>query len=316
MTNSIIQKYKSLGQLIAYLDFRSGHANDLSGNANNATLGATQSFSGNGLNMGTAAAYPVIADATALRLQSGGTIIFYGQLDTGIADCRKALTQQEVLELYQKYAKVGLVNQSLEGSPISTAARGGTIGQFLENTPWQFGDATGRFSVSTDTVFNKPNTKVISCSTAGLLYMPSTQASGMWEFDFYKGGALNNVIFLLMADVIGGETAVGQDGYGFYFDGEERFMYREYAAGVGANKFYSAAGYAAINTWYKCRITRTLTGIATLKIKGGAYNSWHTVVVEFGTNPSTDTTTTSSIYSVLDLDAGDKIANVIYKPLG
>ncbi len=208
-------------------------------------------------------------------------------------------------------------NIHLEGAPISVAARGGAIGQFLETTPFQFGDATARYSISTDTVFGKANTKVISCSTAGLLYMPSTQAFGEWSFDFYKGsGVLDTFSVGILADTIGAPNATGQDGYNFLFDAEERVALQESVNASVSNKFYSAASYLANQTWYKCRITRTVAGIFTVQVRGGALSGWFTVIAEAGANPTTaDLTTITSSYFVIDLDAGAKIANIVFKPL-
>jgi hypothetical protein len=206
------------------------------------------------------------------------------------------------------------LNIHLEGSPISVAARGGAIGQYLETTPLQFGDATGRYSVSTDTVFGKANTKVISCSTAGLLYMPSTQAYGTWEFDIYKGGDGGSLLLGVANGVIGGWNAVGQTGMTFGIISDE-------SIGIligGGYSMRTTASYVSNNTWYKIKITRTSAGVITLWIRGGIYSGWTLVDLTggTGTNPVTNTSfSTANYMNLTSGNSGDKIANVTFKPL-
>ncbi len=207
-------------------------------------------------------------------------------------------------------------NIHLEGSPISVAARGGAIGQYLENTPFQFGDATGRYSVSTDTVFGKANSKVISCSTAGLLYMPSTQAYGEFSFDVYfpNTGANNDILY--MADTIGTRDATGQDGYYLRVPGNTGAVAMgESVNGTPTNKFTSTTAFTH-STWYRLKFLRTTAGDTTVYALGGTeYPGWKILPVTTGTNPFNDTSLTTSSYFVLLLAAGAKVANIVFKPL-
>lgn len=62
--------------------------------------------------------------------------------------------------------------------------------------------------------------------------------------------------------------------------------------------------------------TRTQTGVFTVYIKGGAFGNVYTLVSTAGgsgSNPATDNTYTSSNFCVLDLDANDRIANLVFK---
>ena len=204
----------------------------------------------------------------------------------------------------------------LEGAPISTAARGGEAGRFLEGIPWQFGDATGRYKVSTATVHGRPNTKAIECVTGGLLYVPSTQAYGKWSFDLYKAaGSDLFVTFVATANAAWNDAA--QNGYQLQIDNLEKVAIQEIVAGTATNKFVTVVDYIAPATWYRFEIERTAAGIFTTRIRGGAFGGWTLVdpTGGSGTNPVTDTTTTTCKYIVLDLDAGDKFANLTLKPL-
>jgi hypothetical protein len=204
----------------------------------------------------------------------------------------------------------------LEGSPISVAARGGAIGQYLENTPFQFGDTTGRYSVSTDTIFGKPNSKVISCSTAGLLYIPSTQAYGTWEFDLYKGNTSSNTMVEFINNGITNIDAAATRGYVVQLSATERgIVYRMNGSSAVSNVTVSDVNYIAMSTWYKIRVTRSATGVFTTYIL--LSTGWVLLpAVGGGANPSTaDNTYTTSTHFVIDLDATDKISNIIFKPL-
>jgi hypothetical protein len=71
----------------------------------------------------------------------------------------------------------------------------------------------------------------------------------------------------------------------------------------------SATSYVNINQWYHVKVTRTKAGVFTvwkdgtlLDVSGGS-----------GSNPVTDTNHTTSVFTVLDLDAGDRVANFNYK---
>jgi hypothetical protein len=258
-------------------------------------------------------------NATAAPFEVGRyftTSYFNGEIAEVRLFKNKTLSAIEVNNLFDKYKKAGIANFSLEGAPISVAARGGAIGQFLENTPFQFGDATGRYSVSTDTVFGKANSKVISCSTAGLLYMPSTQAYGTWEFDLYKGNTASNTMVEFINNGITNIDAAATRGYVFQFSATERgIVYRMNGSSAVSNVTVSDTNYIAMSTWYRLKITRSVTGVFTTFIL--LPTGWVLVPsVGGGANPSTaDNTYTTSNYFVIDLDATDKIANIVFKPL-
>ena len=156
------------------------------------------------------------------------------------------------------------------------------------------------------------NDKVIECTTAGVLYHESQQAYGTFEWDIYKGGASNSLNVLFTADTIGAASATGQDANGFFFNADERMGLVASVNGNGATPAYTATAYADNNAWYKIRYTRRYDGSFTMYIKGGAFTDWTLIDVSggTGTNPITNNNTTTSKYVVLDLDAGDKVANL------
>jgi len=187
---------------------------------------------------------------------------------------------------------------------------------FIGNTLWQRN--TGTWKISTDTIDGE-NVKVLENVVAGnaytqvsQLFMDSNDAAyGTWEFWAYKALDANLLNVQIMSDVIGNEAAAGQDAYTLSLETNESIRFRESTNGTPANKFLTGASYFAIATWYGYKITRSNLGVFTVYIKGGAFgNTWTIVDVSggSGTNPVTDTTTTTSDYIIFDIDAGDKIA--------
>lgn len=148
-------------------------------------------------------------------------------------------------------------------------------------------------------------TKYLECTSAGTIALPSTQAYGTWEFDLFKGADGNQTDVLFIQTAFEGAN----ESYGLRVNMSEALNIIEGSTGV----ITTDNSYISINTWYSCKITRTKEGEFTYYIKGGSFGSdnWTLVNPKTGdTNPATDNTHTESKYIVLDLDDGDKIANI------
>jgi len=163
-------------------------------------------------------------------------------------------------------------------------------------------------------------TKYLECVTAGMVAIPSSTAYGTWEFDVYKStnATVCNICFIGQ-DKANYPTQYG--GYRYIFEGLED-IYLDKINGVTASTLLkSAVSYITYGTWYRGKVTRSTAGVFTVLIKGGAftptagYDGWTLVSVSggTGTNPVTDNTYTTSNYFTVDLDAGDRIANIIIK---
>jgi hypothetical protein len=158
--------------------------------------------------------------------------------------------------------------------------------------------------------------KYMECLSQGVIAIPNTTAYGSWEFDFYKGVAFSDVQISLTSITNTGGLLVAAQSYAlrFFPNSQNIFFYRANAAILN-----TAASYFTINTWYRLKVTRTSSGVFTILIKGGAftptvgYDGWTllSVLGGSGTNPITDNTYTSSIYSVIGLGGSDRIANFI-----
>jgi|GEM_PF-5904562 len=174
---------------------------------------------------------------------------------------------------------------------------------------------SGTFAVN-NSVANplSANQYSLVCNTAGIISIPSYQSVGLWEFDWYKENDANHLDVLFMNDRIGGNTT--QNGYELSIFNTESVRLIKRTAGVYTGLLLTNTGYIANNTWYRIKIEKTTTGKFTIWLKGGSFGTDYVLISVTGgsgTNPVSDSTFTSSNYFVLDLDAGDRIANLSFQ---
>lgn len=158
--------------------------------------------------------------------------------------------------------------------------------------------------------------KYLECVTEGNLGIPCNQSYGTWEFDLYTTGTTQPFIHFT-ANNLNTYGGAGFTGYMMFFYSDGRIdLTRSNSGGSGSNLFRTATTGYVKNTWYRIKITRSTAGVFTVLMKGGAltptagYDGYTLITPASGTNPVTDTTYTSSQYLVLELDAGDRIANI------
>ncbi|MCP4573351.1 MAG: LamG domain-containing protein [bacterium] len=230
---------------------------------------------------------------------------------------------QASLELGKTYRAIGLARGDGTSPPLVRLG-GVTVWTGTASTSWQAFDVTAVASV--DTWFRlyhygavagwceyddvqvykvQPDRKGIVCKTAGVYSRPKPLVPGTDEIEILKGGASNITNVLFMASIIGDRTTVGQYGYAIAINNSEAVLLAESSNGASSTKLASVTSYVAINTRYRFRVTRTSAGTFTLYIKGGGFEDWTLVTANTGSNPVTDTTTTTANYEVYDLDVGD-----------
>jgi len=161
----------------------------------------------------------------------------------------------------------------------------------------------------------KQGTKYLECTTAGTLALPSNQAYGTWEFDWYKGADTNQPYFsFINSKIIDMYYGLGNS---FHVQNNEAFRLIK-TTGSNMELFVTPTSYIQNFTWYRVKITRTQSGVFTVYIKGGTFgNNWVLVSTGFGglgTNPVTDNAYSTSNFFVLDLDTGDRFTNLLMKP--
>jgi len=157
-------------------------------------------------------------------------------------------------------------------------------------------------------------TKYLECVTAGIIAIPSKQAYGTWEFDWYKGADSNALlIYLINSNTKVPDSAIGA--YRVYYTSAEKFEFSKHNLATPSTLISTVASYLNINNWYRIKITRSLAGVWTAYIKGGN-NTWITISVVggSGTNPVTDNTYTTSEYILVQsTGAGDRVTNFVLK---
>jgi hypothetical protein len=163
-----------------------------------------------------------------------------------------------------------------------------------------FTAGTGTFTISGNEM---------TCTGAGSTSIPQKFAYGTWEFDWYKGNNANLLVVELIAPGVNIETG----GYNIAVSASNIIYFNRT---LSANLIVTKQDYIVSNVTYRIRITRSKANVFTVYIKGDTFTNWTLVSVYggSGTNPVTNATYTTSNYFVADLDAGDKIGNITFKP--
>ena len=147
----------------------------------------------------------------------------------------------------------------------------------------------------------------INCTSAGVIGIPVPElmfdlAKNRWEWSWkmYKGADANFTDVIIIATDIG---ILGSGGlYDFVFNSSEAFYFRR----DGADLSWTSGSYITYSQWYDCKITRDASGSFSFYIDGALVD----VSGGGGSNPITDTTYTTTRYIVLNLGAGDMVANL------
>jgi hypothetical protein len=150
----------------------------------------------------------------------------------------------------------------------------------------------------------KHGDKYLECTVAGTIATLSGQAYGTWGWDMLKGGAGNFANVDFMSDVV--DVYPNINSWNLIFFNDEKVKFRQLISTSVDDLFATSASYINNNQWYHIKITRTKAGVWTVWIDGVL------VVADTGSNPGTDTDFPTSVFTVLDLDAGDRVANFHY----
>jgi len=199
---------------------------------------------------------------------------------------------------------------SLWGAIESVAAEGGTIGQYLSNTGYQFVDATTRWRVGSDLVIGgavaaEPY-KSVYPTVGGYIYQDNIELGlstaemlyGTWKFSMYKNGAGDEVNYVM------GSSATGAvfNGYYVQFDASERLRLYERTGAAAATVLGTAAAALDLQTWYDVYVTRTYAGLWRLYYKEATSPTW----IQVG-DGATDTTHLTATYRQLGASANSRI---------
>jgi hypothetical protein len=230
-----------------------------------------------------------------------------------------AFTQEQVDTLRSTYKPL-LVSSSDFGSPVSTAARGGVVGDELENTGWRFGSTVPRYSVVSDatTVIDGRACKAMRCSTAGVLYQstavlgqtPQEAAYGEWNFSVMKGAGVNASEHISWGNQPTVHTDVGFNGYvisWMYPPNFNWFVFQSVTAGVVTPIRYSytlgGITMPAVGTFAQFKVMRYANNYWDVWVKSAQYPNWS----KMGQVPGGPNYTSFQCMA-LNLTAGDQVS--------
>lgn len=186
---------------------------------------------------------------------------------------------------------------SFESDVVGQAPQGWTV-------------SSGAYQVKSTDPSPFGGSKYLECTTAGVISIPNNQVVGKFRFSVYKGGDNNTLKVAFIQSAIADPLVSGSAYYVGLNQLEKIVLGKN---GTDLFRTNDAGGYVQNNIWYELELENLSNGQKTLKIRGGSFGSEYVLVSTTGgsgTNPVTDNTYTSSNYFVLDLDPGDRIANI------
>lgn len=146
----------------------------------------------------------------------------------------------------------------------------------------------------------KNKIKYLECVTDGSVKLQSNQAFGTWEFDLYKGGESN---------IINIRFVISDNQYFFQINNLERIAFYKSSPLVILGN--TDNGYVSNYNWYTFKITREANSSFAFYIKGGSFGSTFQLIdFTYGTNPIVDSDFNECDYFTVDIDSGDRIANI------
>lgn len=240
-------------------------------------------------------------------------LLFYNNKIEDISIYNKVLSQQEITKYHKQFKQLILHEQWKDCAVGSSTLPSGWIrkgGSFVcaEQT-------------TNDAVIKsiRKGDKYQKCVTACILAIPCKTARNVrFEFDWYKGGDTTELYIGLTSDKLTNVDSTGTStGYQLNIRNTEAIRLTKRLVGVGLILIETIASYITINTNYRVRIDVTATTFTTY-IKGGIFGNNFTLVSTTGgsgTNPVTDTTYNTSNYFVADIDANDRIGEILIESL-
>lgn len=156
----------------------------------------------------------------------------------------------------------------------------------------------------------KKGENYLECTVAGTITIPNKQAYGTWEFDLYQSNSIHQVIVQIINSAI--TTFAGStSSYSFLVvgGGNALRLYKGLSSLLSSSNSYVSTG-----VWYRIKITRSITGVFTVYIKGEAFGNNYILVSTSGgsgANPVTDNTYSISNFTVIQIDVGDRIGKII-----
>jgi hypothetical protein len=159
----------------------------------------------------------------------------------------------------------------------------------LSNTPYTIESGTWKLAEDATT-----GERYIECVLSGIISRRNLEAYGTWDLDILKADASTQRLFLVQSQ----RSISAGAGYNWFLSSAERLRFQSIAAGI---LFQTADDYLTAGVKHSLRMTRSAAGVWNAYIKGGAFAEWTFV------DTVTDNSTTTGLYCVFDMDAGDRL---------
>ena len=232
---------------------------------------------------------------TINRIGRSNSNFWNGTIYNTLKIYNRAVSATEVIDYHNSFILPTLVETFDEGA------------SGVAKLPQDWISGTGTYKISqvnqSDTLPTFPGgiklyDKYLECTVAGTSGTLSYQGTGTYSWDMFKGGDGNTTTFNFINSLVGAGNR-----YSIDINSDESVSLEK----DGSNLFVTAASYTSINTWYHFDVTVTKAGIRTALMDGIE------IVEATGSNPVTDTDYMTSIFTSIDFDAGDRVANFNYK---
>ena len=208
------------------------------------------------------------------------------------------ITEEKVINYHNDYSKQVSLLENFENN--------GADGVVKHPIGWSLGTGSFKIGESTEKTVHDIGTKYMECTVAGTIGIPSEQAYGTWEFDWYKKIDAANFDINLISDS-NSILYPSFSGYLLEFGFKNVKFYRSNSG----NKLFEDAASVEKETWYRTKITRTTDGETYIYIKGGSYGDQYVLMTaDTGSNPLIENTHSVSNTFLLNISAGDRIANI------
>jgi len=239
------------------------------------------------------------ADNTKAAWSSSATSAGYAEWDElEIFECE--------LDGTPKYTEAYIADGKGWNETIAPIAADG----YVTNTGWY--RELGNIDVNAYDGFNKDFT----CNAGPMaLVLPSYQAYGTWEFDFYKGAEGNSSRVGFIAEIPGDYATAGQNGYYFTLTSVESVRLILSTNGSASILSESSTGYLSNNTWYKIKITRDRSNKFTMYYSTDDGKNYTLIDASVtGSNPVTNSVHTECKMVSTYMATSDKLRNFKFIP--
>ena len=212
-----------------------------------------------------------------------------------------ALSAAQVLSVYLEGAKLPTLHHSMQDVPVSLANM--TAGFRVDESEWTvFG---GEHKVTEDALRQRWLELIVG---TGMASLQSDQVFGTWCFDwFMNASAEESYLAFVASNKDGHYSSASQVGYMLYHStGIAGGAVRLYRLNGGSITLLLTSAFIPAGLKYSWTVTRTLSGLFTLYVLGGAYSSWTNV------GSASDSTTTVSWFFCANFRnmVGEKISNL------